>query len=93
MERLVVAAQPVGPDRGRVQLRVAGVELAGDVGKAGRERLGLLHDVVEDRRPAEALLCRRLHQRGLQGCHAGPADLVGAGLGAQELRGLEGGCR
>lgn len=60
------------------------MELVGDVGKADCERFGLLHDVVEDQRAPEALLCRRLHQCGLQGCHAGAADLVGAGLGAQE---------
>ncbi|MFI9187509.1 hypothetical protein ACIGXG_35475 [Streptomyces goshikiensis] len=65
------------------------VQLRGDVGKAGRERLGLLHDMVEDERAPEVLLRGRLHQGGLQRGEPGPADLCGADFGAQELRGLE----
>lgn len=89
MARLVLAAQPVRPDRARVQLRVGGVQLRSDVGKAGRVRLGLLDDMVEDERAPEALLRRRLQQCGLESCEPGPADLVRAPLSTQELRGTE----
>jgi hypothetical protein len=39
VQRLVIPAQPVRPDRGRVQLGVGCVQMRGDVGKAGRARL------------------------------------------------------
>ncbi len=89
MERLVVAAQPVRPDRLGVQLGVGCVQLRGDVGEAGRERFGLADLVVEHERAAEALFGRSLHQGGLQGGESGPAHLLGPRLRAQELRGLE----
>ncbi len=44
---------------------------------------------MEGERAPKAFLRRRLEQRGLEGGEPGPADLVRAALGAQELRGLE----
>ncbi|MFC8424643.1 hypothetical protein ACFUN7_27830 [Streptomyces sp. NPDC057236] len=89
VERFVLPAQPVGPDRARVRLRGGPMRSTSDVGRAGRERLGLLDDVVEDRRPTEALLGRGLHQRRLERGEPGPADLVRAALHAQQPGGPE----
>jgi hypothetical protein len=62
----------------------------GDVEEAGRKRLGLLHPVVKDERPGEALLGRGLQQDArLQGREPCPADLVRAALHAQQSGGLE----
>lgn len=85
----MIATEPVGPDRARVQLRRVRVQLRGDVGQAGREGLGLPDQVVEDQRPAEGLLGRRLHQRRLKSREPRPAHLIRPALYAQDLRGLQ----
>lgn len=87
----MLAVQPVGPDRARVELRIVCPQPCRDAGQACCEGLGFFGEVVEDEGAFQVLLRRCFHQGGLEGGEPGAAYGVGAPVRAQEHRGLEGG--